>query len=119
MKYNPLYYSCMYLRLPGMFFHFWYLEAPRELFSYLLSFNNATLHMFSIPLFFRTFFKPLKNEYRGDLVGFSIGMGMALKSILILAGIFLFTGILLFEIFFYLLFLALPLLTVLAVFVRI
>jgi hypothetical protein len=108
----------MYLRLPGMFFHFWYVEAPRELFSYLLSLNNAVAHMLSIPLFLRTFFKPLKNEYRGDLVGFSIGMGMAVKSVLLVAGLFLFTVFLLFEVAFYLFFLALPLLTVLALFLK-
>jgi hypothetical protein len=109
----------MYLRLPGMFFHFWYLEAPKELFLYLRALNNTVAHMLSIPLFLRTFFKPLKNEYRGDLVGFSIGMGMAVKSVLLLASLFLFTVFLLFEIAFYLLFLALPLLTVLAVFIHI
>lgn len=106
----------MYLRLPGLFLYFWYLEAPKQLFSYFLSLNNALLHMLSVPLFFRTFFKPLKNEYRGDLVGFSIVMGMLIKTILILAGLFLFTVVGLFEIFFYLLFLTLPILTVLIIF---
>ena len=72
--------------------------------------------MLSIPLFFRTFFKPLKNEYRGDLVGFSIVMGMVIKTILILAGLFLFTMMGLFEIACYLFFLTLPILTVLVFF---
>ncbi len=102
-----------------MFLHFWYLEAPKRLFFYLLSLNNALLHMLSIPLFFRTFFRPLKNEYRGNLVGFSIMMGMAVKAVLIVAGLFLFTTILLFEIVFYLFFLALPITTVLAIFIQV
>lgn len=107
----------MYLRLPGLFLHFWYLEAPKNLFYYFWSLNNATLHILSIPLFFRTFFKPLKNEYRGDLVAFSIAMGIGIKIPLILAGLFFMTTLFLFEILFYLLFLSLPILPVLTVFV--
>lgn len=109
----------MILRLPVMFFHFWYLEAPKSLFFYLVSMDNAFLHMLSIPLFFRTFSKPLKNEYRGDLVFFSVIMGMVVKTVLILAGLFLFIMLLLFQMFFYLLFLALPWLWVLTIFITI
>lgn len=81
--------------------------------------DYAFLHMLSIPLFLRTFFKPLKNEYRGDLVGFSIGMGIVLKSILILVGLLLFLAMLVVQGAFYLFFLALPILTLLAVFINI
>jgi hypothetical protein len=107
----------MYLALPALFFKFWYLEAPRSLFFYLLSMDNAFLHMLSLPLFVRTFFKPLKNEYRGDLVGFSIAMGMVVKSLLLVVGLGLFVIMLFVQTIFYLLFLALPLLPVLAVFI--
>lgn len=77
------------------------------------------MYMLSLPLFLRTFFKPLKNEYRGDLVAFSIGMGILIKTVLILAGLFFMTTLLLFELLFYLLFLSLPILTVLAAFIHI
>jgi hypothetical protein len=76
--------------------------------------DNAFLHMLSIPLFLRTFFKPLKNEYRGDLVGFSIAMGIVLKSVLILVGLVFFLMLFVVQLVFYLFFLALPILTVLA-----
>ena len=102
----------IYMRLPVLFLTFWYLEAPRSLMSYLLSMSNAFLHLLSIPLFLRTFWKPLKNEYRGDLVLFSITVGIILKSILLLTGMAIFILFLLFEIAFYLLFLALPILVI-------
>jgi hypothetical protein len=39
--------------------------------------------LLSLPLLVRTFFKPLKNEYRDGLVLFSVIFGMVIKSILI------------------------------------
>lgn len=49
----------------------------------LLIFDQYMLHVFSIPLMLDTFFKPLKNEYRKQLVIFSVLMGMFLKVILL------------------------------------
>ena len=59
---------------------FWYLEAPKNI------------------LMLKTFFKPWKNEYREGLVGFSIFMGMAVKSLFILADLVLLIGLIIFEI---------------------
>jgi len=39
--------------------------------------------LLSLPLLVRTFFKPLKNEYRDGLVLFSVIFGMVIKSMLI------------------------------------
>jgi len=72
-----------YLSLPFVFLKFWFLEAPAGLFAFFGSLNNAFLELFSLPLLVKTFFKPWKNEYRQGLVGFSIGMGMFIKSIVI------------------------------------
>lgn len=74
-----------YLSIPILFVKFWFYEAPVRLFEYFLSVNHALLQILSLPLLIRTFFKPLKNEYRKGLVGFSIVFGMILKSALIFA----------------------------------
>lgn len=52
-------------------------------------------------LLLQTFFKPWKNEYREGLVGFSIGMGIVVKSCVIAASLVLFAALLLLETFFF------------------
>lgn len=71
------------LQYPLYLLKFWYVDATmyflqiyRELLKYCLS-------LFSLPLLIHTFFKPVKNEYRKDLVLFSIFFGMGVKSVLI------------------------------------
>jgi hypothetical protein len=63
---------------------FWFYEGPVGLIQYFSSFNTAFLKFFSFQLLARTYFKPWKNEYRQGLVGFSIGMGMVIKSFILL-----------------------------------
>ena len=60
---------------------------------------------------FGTFFKPLKNEYRKGLVGFSIVMGVFVKSILIFVDLIVFLALISLEISFILFFVSWPLLT--------
>lgn len=79
-----------YLFLPLAFIKFWFLEAPIGIINYFSSLNKAFLQLFSLPLFVRTFFKPLKNEYREGLVGFSRVMGMIIKSVFIFIDLILF-----------------------------
>ncbi|MBI2036535.1 hypothetical protein HYT17_02815 [Candidatus Microgenomates bacterium] len=81
-----------------VFLKFWYLEAPWALVKFFLSLNQTFLHFFSLGLFLKTFFKPWKNEYREGLVGFSIGMGMFIKTIAIIADIVLLLILILLEI---------------------
>ncbi|HEX8965351.1 MAG TPA: hypothetical protein VF820_02875 [Patescibacteria group bacterium] len=66
------------------FVFFWFIQAPKGLVNYFASFNNAFLKLFSFRQFATTFFKPWKNEYRQGLVGFSITMGIIIKSFMIL-----------------------------------
>ena len=72
---------------PLFLLKFWYVDATvyflREFRSILL----YCVQLFSLPLLTRTYFKPLKNEYRGDLVTFSIFFGMAIKTFLICASV--------------------------------
>lgn len=78
-----------FLLLPIIFVKFWFVEAPLGMLGYFASLNHAFFALFSLPLFLRTFFKPLKNEYRQGLVGFSRAMGMIIKFFLILVDLML------------------------------
>lgn len=107
----------MLLRLPIDFLKFWYIDAPLGIITYFSSFNRAFLQLFSLPLFIKTFFKPLKNEYRKGLVGFSIGMGIVIKTGLIFVDVLLFFLMISSECFFTVCFLALPIATIWLLFV--
>ena len=87
-----------YSTLPLTFLRFWFLEAPLGLLGFFGSLNSAFIQLFSLPLLIRTYFLPWKNEYRKGLVGFSIGMGMFIKTFVILADIILLFLLLLVEI---------------------
>lgn len=104
--------------LPFYILKFWYLEAPVKLLTYFFHLNKAFFHLFSLPLMIRTFFRPWKNEYREGLIKFSIFMGMAFKSMFIIADIFLFSLLLLFEVVLFIAFLAWPLATFYIPFVK-
>ena len=108
-----------YLLFPLRFLMFWFYEAPKEIIFYFLSLNAAFFQFFSLPLLLRTFFQPIKNEYRKGLIGFSIGMGMFVKSWIILFDLALLILLLAFEIVFILSFILLPFLTVALLFIHI
>lgn len=88
-----------YLTLPLGFLKFWFFEAPKSMIVFFASLNTAFIELFSLPLLIKTYFRPWKNEYREGLVGFSIGMGMFIKSIVIMADIVLLLIILAIELF--------------------
>src|SRR5438105_3355529 len=87
-----------FLFLGYQLFAFWFVEAPKGMIDYFLSFNSAMLKFFSLQILLRTFFKPWKNEYREGLVGFSILMGMVIKGIVIFFDLLLFSFVFIFEI---------------------
>lgn len=98
--------------LPFVFLRFWFIDSPKNLITIFVSLNNAFLQLFSLPLLAKTYFKPWKNEYREGLVGFSIGMGMFIKSFVIIADIILFLFIFLLEVLIILGFVLWPILTI-------
>lgn len=104
------------MALPFTFLKFWYIDAPREILSFLASFNTYFMELFALPLCLRTFFKPLKNEYREGLVGFSIAMGILFKTVLIFIDLIILACILIFECIVLLSFLVFPVITVLLLF---
>ena len=103
--------------LPLIFLRFWYVEAPQSIIGYFLSLNHAFFELFSLPLFLRTYLKPLKNEYRQGLVGFSIAMGIVIKSFFIGFDLMIFILLLAFELSALAVFLLFPIITILLLYV--
>lgn len=95
-----------------MFVKFWFLESPLALLKFFASLNSSFFHLFSLPLFLKTYFKPLKNEYRQGLVGFSIAIGMFIKTWFIVADILMLALLLLFEITVFVAYVFLPIATI-------
>lgn len=96
------------LLYPLLLLKFWYLEAFPSLLKSFISFNKYFLNLFSFWLLLATFFRPLKNEYRQGLVGFSVVLGILVKSVLITIALSFLCLILFVEFVFGLIFLALP-----------
>lgn len=106
-----------YSSLPFIFLKFWYIELPYALIVFFGSLNRAFLHLFSLPLLVRTYFKPWKNEYREGLVGFSIAMGMFIKTFIILADLSIFLLLFALEVLALIAFLSLPMVVGIWIFV--
>lgn len=104
------------MSLPLEFLRFWFVDSPKNLISFFISLNNALLQLCSLPLLTRTYFKPWKNEYREGLVGFSIVMGISIKTFAIAADIVLLLIILIVEFFIFVGFIFLPVLLIFSVF---
>lgn len=100
-----------YLSLPVLFLKFWFFEAPLKMAKYFLSVNHALLQFLSLPLLTRTFFKPLKNEYRKGLVVFSLVFGMIVKSAFISVGLLILGFFVFVEVFLIILFVLWPFLS--------
>lgn len=107
-----------YLLLPFDFLKFWFIEVPKELTLYFFSLNGAFMELFSLPLMLRTFFRPIKNEYRQGLVGFSIAMGMFVKTWIIIFDLLLLLLLLVFEACVVLVFIMWPFVTLTLLFLR-
>src|SRR6266567_3345300 len=101
-----------YVTLPVMLLKFWFIESPIALFKFFASFNAAFFELFSLPLLFRTYFQPLKNEYRQGLVGFSRAMGITIKTFFIFADLLMLIIILTLEIAIFVSFVMFPIATV-------
>lgn len=106
-----------YLSLPFILLRFWFIESPILLISFFASFNKAVMGIISLPLLVKTYFKPWKNEYREGLVGFSIGMGIFIKTFVIFADVLIMLLFLVFEIVFIILFLTFPILAFSLIFI--
>ena len=101
-----------YLSLPLIFLKFWFFEAPRIILIFFASLNSSFLKLISLPILVKTYFRPWKNEYRKGLVGFSIAMGMFIKTFVITADLILFFLLLAIEIVLFFAFILWPIGTV-------
>lgn len=93
---------------PLFVLRFWYIEAPVGILKFYSHLNNYILSLLSVRLLVKTFFKPLKNEYRTGLVWFSVMMGIGFKSVLILTSFLMFFLVIVFEVVFLFSFIAFP-----------
>lgn len=76
-----------FIYYPLYLISFWYKDVLGNLLSFFVDFNRYVAALLSFPLLVKTFFKPLKNEYRAGLVVFSIVFGICIKSVLVLMGV--------------------------------
>lgn len=106
-----------YLFLPFAILKFWYIESPVSLWRYFVSINKAFFQLFSLPLFIKTYTKPLKNEYREGLIGFSIAIGVIIKTGFIIADTLMLLILLFLEVSVFVSFLAFPIATVALLFI--
>jgi hypothetical protein len=106
-----------YFTLPVMFLKFWFIESPIALLKFFISLNSAFFKLFSLPLLLKTFFKPLKNEYRQGLVGFSRAMGIVVKAFFILADLAILFLLLFIEISIFVAYIFFPIATIALLFI--
>jgi hypothetical protein len=105
-----------YLNLFVMFLKFWFIESPTALFKFFVSLNSSFLQLFSLPLLLRTYFQPLKNEYRQGLVGFSRAMGMFIKTFFIITDVLILFLLLFIEITIFVAYVLFPIATIVLLF---
>ena len=87
-----------FLYYPFYLIAFWYKDVLVGLINFFVLFNRYTASLLSLPLLLRTYFKPLKNEYRDGLVIFSVLFGMVIKTFLISITLLIILAILLAEV---------------------
>lgn len=100
-----------------IFLKFWFFEAPVEMLAVFRSFNGYFNELFAYKLSLVTFFKPLKNEYRAGLVGFSRTIGILVKTCILAVDTVIFLMILAVEAAVFIFFIMYPVLTVVFLFI--
>lgn len=98
---------------PVYFLSFWYKDGVRGVLFFNTELNSYLTQLLSFPALLSTFNHPLKNEYRKDLVFFSILLGMAVKSTLIIIDILVMLFVIVVEAAFFVLYISAPLLPIL------
>lgn len=89
---------------------FWYKDGVIAILSYFESLNDYVVRLFSLPGLFGTYFTPLKNEYRKNLVLFSVLFGVVIKTFLIIASLSILAVVFLLECILFVLYVSFPVL---------
>lgn len=105
------------MKLIWEFLKFWFYEAPAEMLAVFRSFNGYFVELFAYRLSLMTLFKPLKNEYRSGLVGFSRAIGILTKICILTVDTVIFSLILTVEAAVLVFFVFYPVLTVIFLFI--
>lgn len=95
---------------------FWYKDGLISILKYFESLNDYVVRLFSLPGLFSTYFSPLKNEYRKNLIIFSVLFGIAIKTVLIIASLSIIIVLLLIECILFLVYVLFPFLPFLILF---
>ncbi len=95
---------------------FWYKDGAFALLLYFRSLNDYCIRLFSLPGLFVTFFRPLKNEYRKNLVVFSILFGMIVKTFLVIASLGVLAALFALEVLIFVSYILFPILPILVLF---
>ena len=96
------------MSLPLLFLKFWFFDAPKSILAYFASLNHAFLQLFSLPLLLKTYFKPWKNEYRKNFIAVALGIGIIIKTFVILADLVILLVLLVVEFLFVTIFVLCP-----------
>lgn len=89
---------------------FWYKDGLIAILYFFESLNDYVVRLFSLPGLFGTYFSPLKNEYRKNLILFSVLFGIVIKTFLIIASLSILAVLLLIECVLFVLYVAFPVL---------
>ncbi|OIP57903.1 MAG: hypothetical protein COX79_02810 [Candidatus Levybacteria bacterium CG_4_10_14_0_2_um_filter_36_16] len=100
---------------PFILVKFWYYDGFINLVTACFGLSLYLSRLFSLQLLVRSFLKPLKNEYRAGLVGFSIVLGIIVKSFLIVPILLILFTFLILETIFCMIYLAIPIFIILII----
>lgn len=110
-------YNCMSILLyPFAVLSFWYKDGFFSILNFCAQLNDYCIRLFSLPGLLSTYFRPLKNEYRKNLILFSILFGIVVKTFLIIASISIFAVILISELALVVVYLVFPFLALILLF---
>lgn len=91
---------------------FWYKDILGSVFIFFIQINRYAASILSVPQFLKTYFKPVKNEYRDGLILFSIILGIVIKSFLLVISILILLVMLLLEVMVLSLFILMPIIMI-------
>lgn len=96
------------IKLPLLFAYWWFVQAPAKLVVFFFNYFVHLTQVLSVPLLLKTFFVPWKNENKKGYVGIARGIGMVVKTAVLLADLMILTVALLVEASLLLLWMVLP-----------